>query len=138
MRRTFRLKLFAVVATAGLGLLILLISSSIVERSVEDQLATIRVRYIPKIGLREQLQSKFERVTRQLRDATEAAEVDQLDEARKHKEALLEHIAGQRETIGPAEAAGLRTAIDDYYGTAEAVARRMIKGDTGEDLPAAQ
>ena len=79
MRRTFRLKLFALVAAAALGLLVLLISSSIVEQRVEAHLAEIRVQYIPKIGLRERLQAKFEDVSRQLRDAAEASEIEMLD-----------------------------------------------------------
>jgi signal transduction histidine kinase/DNA-binding response OmpR family regulator/HAMP domain-containing protein len=138
MRRTFRLKLLSIVATAGFGLAVLLITSAFVERSVEDQLAQIREQYIPKIGLRENLQSRFERVSRQLRDATEAAEVEQLDEARKHKTNLLDHINASRDAIDASDAAQLRTAIEDYYQAAETVARRMIRGDTGADLPDAQ
>src|SRR5688572_6445387 len=138
MRRTLKLKLFAIVAAAGLGLLILLISSSIVERRVEDQIATIRAQYIPKIGLHEQLDSRFERVSLQLRDADEAAEVERIEEARRHKAALLDHIAASREAIATSDAEQLRTAIEEYFTAAESVTRRMIKGENGDDLPAAQ
>src|SRR2546423_584418 len=128
MRRTFRLKLLAIVGVAGAALVVILVSSAIVEQRVNDHIATIRERFIPKIGLREKLRTGFDQIGRQLKDAVDASDADALEDARRAERGLLDVIAGTRDAIEPADAVALRRAIDDYYAAAEAVTRRMIRG----------
>jgi hypothetical protein len=61
VQRTFRLKLFAIVGVAALGLTVILVTGAFVERRVDRHLTEIREQYIPKIGLADQLQAAFER-----------------------------------------------------------------------------
>jgi signal transduction histidine kinase/DNA-binding response OmpR family regulator len=133
-RRTFRTRLLATALVAGSGLTVILASGAVVDRRVTREIDTIRTRFIPKIGLADQLQSSFERVSRRLHDAAEAAEIEMLDDAERQKTTLLDQLAAARAVIDPGESAAAREAVEDYYRAAESVARRMIRGETGDAI----
>ena len=132
MQLTMRLKLFAIIGVAALGLLLIAIAGVLIESRVDHQLATIRGEYIPKIGLADQLRTSLERVGRRFQDAADASDVDLLAEARREGQALIQQVAAA--PILAPDAATLRAAIDDYQHAAEATTRRLIAGEAGEDV----
>jgi signal transduction histidine kinase/CheY-like chemotaxis protein len=134
MQRTFRLKLFAMVGAAALGLIVILVAGALIERRADRYVSAIREQYIPKIGLADQLQTAFERISRRLLDAAQANDVEMVEDAHRQETALLDQIAAAHDSITPSAAASARTAIEDYYKSAEAVTRRLIRGETGENL----
>lgn len=66
--------------------------------------------------------------------ATPPRHLEALDVARRYDSALLGQIADARGVLDLDVAGALRGALDDYYGSAESVARQMIRGDAGDDL----
>jgi signal transduction histidine kinase/DNA-binding response OmpR family regulator len=134
MQRTLRSKLFAIVFVAVAALIVIVVAGALTANRVDHRLAQIRQHYIPKIGLAEQLQSGFERVTRRLQDAAEAGEVETLADARTREAALLEQLSSARDVIDERDGAAAKTAVEDYYRYAEATTRRMIAGEAGESL----
>jgi signal transduction histidine kinase/DNA-binding response OmpR family regulator len=132
MQLTMRLKLFAIIGVAALGLLLIAIAGLLIESRVDRQLATIRGEYIPKIGLADQLGTGLERLGRRFQDAADASDVDLLAEARREGQALVQQVAGAK--ILATDAAAVRAALDDYQTAAEATTRRLIAGETGEDV----
>ncbi|KAB2892912.1 MAG: methyl-accepting chemotaxis protein, partial [Kofleriaceae bacterium] len=136
MRLTFRAKLIAIVLVDALALLALVLLSRYIERRVDDQLAAIRDTFVPRVGLKPQLEGTFERIGRSLQDAVAANDLDLLDDAHRQHQLLLEQLAAGGDAVEPDRAAAFRKELDAYVASALAVSRRLIDGDAGEDVVA--
>jgi len=136
MSLSFRSKLFAVVASAAVALIALVLSSAIVGQRVDRHLDDIRRRYLPKIGLRPQLEARFERIQRGFQDAVAATDSERLAGTVELKNQFLRQLAESSDVVDPRQAASLQEAIQDFHSKAMAVSSRLIAGETGEALVA--
>ncbi len=136
MRAPFRAKLMAVVATAALALVVIVVTSELAARKNDRHIAQIRRLYLPKVGLQPKLLGEFERLQRSFQDAVSAGDAEMLPRTRELKKALLDEIGASAGALDPARALVLTQAIDDYYATAYAVSQRLIGGEAGEMLVA--
>ncbi|HVR64618.1 MAG TPA: response regulator [Polyangia bacterium] len=134
MRLSFRNRLIAIVATAGLAFVALLVSSTRISNRTQDQLGEIESRYLPRLELGPRLESQFEHLQRGLQDAVAARDGDLLEATRATKDTLLGQLAAARDIADPVQSAMLRGAIEDYYAAAYDVSKRIIGGETGEAL----
>jgi signal transduction histidine kinase/DNA-binding response OmpR family regulator/HAMP domain-containing protein len=137
MRLTFRTKLLAIVAVNALALVVLIATSTLIEREVDHQLARIQREYVPRIGLQPRLEGAFARIGRTFQDAVAAADEDLLVDARDQVDALLAQIRGAGAVIPPEAARELIVAIETYAAAGTDVSRRMIAGANDESLVAA-
>ena len=136
MRVSFRAKLLAVFATAALALVTLVVSSAVIARRVEGHIENIRRHYLPKVGLRPQLQAQFERIQRGFQDAVAAKDNETLARTAELKRQFLQQLAQAEGAVEPATATALAQAIEDSYAADAQVAGRLIAGETGEGLVA--
>jgi signal transduction histidine kinase/DNA-binding response OmpR family regulator len=122
------------VATAGFALAALVVSSSIIAGRVEKQIDDIRRHYLPKVGLRPQLEAQFERMQRGFQDAVAASDSEKLARMVDLKKEFLQQLAASSGAVDPGLAASLEQAIEEFHTTAMALSRRLIAGETGEGL----
>src|SRR6266446_6497114 len=93
MNLSFRSKLLGLVATAGFALAALVLASAIIARRVEGHLDDIRKHYLPKVGLRPQLQGQFERIQRGFQDAVAASDTEKLARTAELRNDFLKQLA---------------------------------------------
>jgi signal transduction histidine kinase/DNA-binding response OmpR family regulator/HAMP domain-containing protein len=136
MNLSFRAKLLGLVATAGFALAALVAASAIIAQRVEGHLEDIRKHYLPKVGLRPQLQGQFERIQRAFQDAVAASDGDKLAATADLKKELLQQLTASSDAVEPGLAASLEQAVEDFYAQALAVSRLLIAGQTGESVVA--
>ena len=136
MRVSFRAKLLGVVATATLALVSLVVVSSIMARRVDGHLEDIRRHYLPRVGLRPQLEAQFERIQRGFQDAVAANDVEKLAGTVELKKQFVQQLADAQGSVDPALASLLSDALEDFHATGMAVSRRLIAGETGEGVVA--
>jgi signal transduction histidine kinase len=134
MRLTFRAKLMTIVAIASVAFITLIVTGSLVAKRVDQQLATIQGRYLPKVELEPQLESQFERIRRAFQDAVAIRDTDGLAATGELKRRFLEQLDSARDAVDPTEAAALRSALEQHYAAAYDVSRRLIAGETGEGV----
>ena len=134
MFSTFRAKLIAIVGVATLAFSITIGMSTIITNQVGEQLGAIQGRFVPKMETGPQLEAQFEQLRRALQDAVAARDGDALEGTRDQYDALLQRLAAAQEVLDAADAALLRSAIQEYYESAYELSRRMIDGETGEGL----
>ena len=134
MRITFRAKLTAIVGMAGLAFVLLIGTSELTGRRVEQQLNTIQQRYLPKVELEPRLAGLFERIRRGFQDAVAIHDIDTLAPTAELRRAFAEQLAASRGALDPIDAAALGTAFEDYFTSADGVSRRLIANETGEEL----
>ncbi|HET8935192.1 MAG TPA: response regulator [Polyangiales bacterium] len=123
-----------IVAAAGLSLVTLTVTGSLVALRVEHQLSLIQRRYVPKLELGPKLESGFERITRSLQDAVAAQDLASLDESARLKNALSLQLSGAQTALDAQDVESARQALDEYYSLAHDVSRRLIAAETGEEL----
>src|SRR5713226_5065596 len=136
MNLSFRSKLLALVATAALALVALVVSSALVARRVERHLDDIRQHYLPKVGLRPRLEAQFERIQRGFQDAVAASDSEKLAGTAELKKELLQQLADSSEAVEPALAAALGQAVEEFHAKGLAVSARLIARETGEGVVA--
>ncbi|HEU4579239.1 MAG TPA: response regulator [Polyangiaceae bacterium] len=134
MFSTFRAKLIAIVGVASLAFAVTIGVSTIINERVGAQLGAIQQRFVPKMETGPQLEAQFEQLRRALQDAVTAGDGDALEGTRDQYDALLQRLAAAHAAIDAADAAQLRSAIQEYYRSAYDISRRMIEGETGEEL----
>jgi signal transduction histidine kinase/CheY-like chemotaxis protein/HAMP domain-containing protein len=134
VRRTIGTQLIAIAVVAATALALILILGTVVDSRVTSQIQTIRTKFIPKLGLANELETTFEKISRQLRDAADASDPELIALAGEQKVRVLEKLASASEVIDRAEGEAARAAVDAYYTRAESVTRRMIKGESGDAL----
>src|SRR5256885_14764577 len=118
MNLSFRSKLLGLVATAGFALAALVLASAIIARRVEGHLDDIRKHYLPKVGLRPQLQGQFERIQRAFQDAVAASDRDKLAGTVELKKEFLQQLAASSDAVEPGLAASLGQAVEDFHAPA--------------------
>src|SRR3989442_7573654 len=136
MNLSFRSKLLALVATAALALVALVVSSAIIAGRVEGHLDDIRRHYLPKLGLRPQLEAQFERIQRGFQDAVAASDTEKLARTAELKKEFLRQLAQSSEAVDPGLAAALERAVEDFHAKALSVSTRLIARETGEGVVA--
>src|SRR5229473_2381840 len=136
MNLSFRSKLLALVATAALALVALVVSSALVARRVERHLDDIRQHYLPKVGLRPRLEAQFERIQRGFQDAVAASDSEKLAGTAELKKEFLQQLADSSEAVEPALAAALGQAVEEFHAKGLAVSARLIARETGEGVVA--
>ncbi len=132
MHLTFRAKLMAIVGLAALAFLLLIAAGTFIGAGVELQLRTIQSRHLPKVELKPQLDAQFDRIRREFQDAVAMRDTDELAAVVALKERFLGQLQGAGDAVDPADAAALRSALEDYLSSARDVSRRLIVGETGE------
>src|SRR6185295_12916716 len=121
MFSTFRAKLIAIVGVATLAFSITIGMSTIITNQVGEQLGAIQGRFVPKMETGPQLEAQFEQLRRALQDAVAARDGDALEGTRDQYDALLQRLAAAQEVLDAADAALLRSAIQEYYESAYAL-----------------
>jgi signal transduction histidine kinase/DNA-binding response OmpR family regulator len=134
MKHALRAKLIAIVGTAALAFVSLIVASTLIEERAEHQLTNIQRRYVPKVELEPQLDAQLEKIRRGFQDAVAAHDFDTLAGTSALRDKFFDLLAGARGAVDPVEAAALHQAIEDYYATAQDVSRRLMDGETGEAL----
>ena len=134
MRATLRFKLVALVAVAAAAVVALTVSSGLSDRAIEAQVDSIRETYLPKIRLRPALTTGFERLSRTVQNAVEAADADVLAGAGGERDALLRLASDARDAMTMGQLATLSFAVNDYFDAAIAVSRKLIAGEGGEAM----
>jgi two-component system chemotaxis sensor kinase CheA len=122
------------VAAAAFALVALIVTGALVAARVDHQLALIQRRYVPKLELGPKLEAEFEHLGRSLQDAVAAQDQAALSESAQLKGTLSSQLTEAESTLDAVDVALARNAIDDYYVLALAVSRRLIAGETGEEL----
>jgi signal transduction histidine kinase/DNA-binding response OmpR family regulator/HAMP domain-containing protein len=136
MNLSFRSKLLGLVATAGFALAAVVLASAIIAQRVERHLEDIRRHYLPKVGLRPQLQGQFERIQRGFQDAVAASDGEKLAATTQLKKEFLQQLAAAADAVDPDLAASLQQAIEDFHAQAMQVSKQLIAGETGESVVA--
>jgi signal transduction histidine kinase len=137
MRLTFRAKLLLLVGIAALAFVLLIVASGVVARRVELQLTAIQDQYLPKVVLKPELDSAFERLRRGFQDAVAARDSEMLASTKSLEDRFLTDLASARGAVDPSSSSELKSALEDYYAAAFDVSRRLIGNETGEALVSA-
>ena len=134
MRLSLRGKLTVIVGSAGLAFVVLMVTSALISERTEKYLASVQKRLLPKVEMGPRLEAQFERVRRSLQDAVAAYDVDALDATRKEKDEFMKQLAAAGDAIESGHADQLGRALEEYYAAAADVSRRLLSGETGEQL----
>jgi CheY-like chemotaxis protein/signal transduction histidine kinase len=134
VRLTIRSKLGVIAGGAALTFAVLVIGTNFIATRLERELETIQGRYLPKMDLGPQLAADLESARRGFQDAVAAHDLDALKETHDRKSAILERLAAARGYLDASQTTALTRAIEDYFGAAYDVSRRLMGGETGESL----
>ncbi|HSZ81811.1 MAG TPA: response regulator [Polyangia bacterium] len=137
MKLTLRAKLAAIVATAALAFVVLIVVGAYSLTGTEAELSKIEGRYLPRVDLQPRLEAQLERLQRAYQDAVAAHDLDAIAAANQIRDAFLEQLEGASAALDPAQAGALSAALDAYTRAAAALSRRLIAGETGEPPVAA-
>jgi CheY-like chemotaxis protein len=134
VRLTLRAKLMIIVGATALAFVLVILVSTLIGLREARQLANIEGQLVPKLALGPDLEGQFQRLRRNMQDAVAAQDAEALSETRSSRDLLLGALAAARDVIDPVQMANVRGAIEDYFEEALGVSRRLVKGETGEDL----
>ena len=134
MPSSLRARLFLIVGTAALSLLLMLVGSAIIGAQQTRDLQDVEQRLVPKLELGPKLEAEFEHLRQAMQDAVAAQDPQALDAVLERRNHIFDLIAATHGVIDPNDAALLRWTLHDYYEVARDVSRRLIAGETGEDL----
>jgi CheY-like chemotaxis protein/signal transduction histidine kinase len=134
MRLTIRSKLGIIAGGAALAFAVLLVGTALIAARLELDLEAIQGRYLPKMDLGPRLAADLEGARRGFQDAVGSRDTDALAEVSRRKDAIIERVALARAYLDPGQAAALARAVEEYFGAASDVSRRLIGGETGEAL----
>jgi phosphoglycerate-specific signal transduction histidine kinase len=109
---TFRLKLTTIVGATALAFLLLIVTGALTANRVDQQLATIQDRYLPKVELRPRLEKLFDGIRRGLQDSVAARDLDALAGTGALVSRFLDELAAARDALDPAQASALRSAME--------------------------
>jgi len=131
---SLRARLLLIVGTAATALLLTLIGSALMGAQQTRDLQDVEQRLVPKLELGPKLQAEFDRLHQAMQDAVAAQDGPALDATITNRNQIFELLAAARGALDPSDAALLRWTIHDYYELAQDVSRRLIAGDTGEEV----
>ena len=133
-RLSFRARLGLIVGTTGLAFLLLIATSRVSDEQSAQRIADVRARLLPKVERGPSLLSGFERLQRRLQDAVAAQDLEVLAEAHLAYESLDQELDDAGELLGRAPVQKAGGLLGVYFRQAEELAKRLIAGETGEDL----
>jgi len=131
---SLRARLLLIVGTAAAALLLTLVGSALIGAQQTRNLRDVEQRLVPKLELGPKLQTEFDHLHQAMQDAVAAQDAPALAATIADRNRIFEIIARARGVLDPSDAALLRWTIHDYYQSAEDVSRRLIAGDTGEEV----
>jgi hypothetical protein len=131
---SMRSRLLLIAGTAALSLLVTLIGSALIGAQQTRGLRDVEQRLVPKLELGPKLQAEFEHLRQAMQDAVSAQDLPALEATLDIRNQIFETIGSSSGVLGASDAALLRWTLHDYYQTAHDVSRRLIAGETGEDL----
>ena len=134
MNGSLRARLLLIVSTAALALLVMLVGSAVIAAQQNRDLQDVEQRLVPKLELGPKLQGEFDRLRQSMQDAIAAQDAPALEATLSIRNAIFELIASTPGVIDASDAALLRWTVHDYFETAQDVSRRMLAGETGENL----
>src|SRR5688572_6119214 len=134
MRLTFTAKLILLVTVATLCGAVATVASSLIGAQQNRDLEQVEFRLVPRLELGPRLNAEFAQLGRSMQDAVAAEDANQLSATAQLKDRLLDHLDESEELLTPEHASSLRESIEGYYESAHTVSRRMLAGDTGEQL----
>jgi CheY-like chemotaxis protein/HAMP domain-containing protein len=134
MNRSIRSRLTLIVGTAALALSSMLVASAWIGAQQTRNLSDVEQRLVPKLALGPKLENEFERLRQGMQDAVAAQDAPALEATLEEQNRMFELIGAARGVIDLNDAALLRWALHDYAETARDVSRRLIAGETGENL----
>jgi hypothetical protein len=102
VKRTIRTQLYATAFVAAAALGVILVSGSVVDSRVEREIEIIRTKFVPKLGLANELETSFEKISRTLRDAADTNDPELIEEATKQKTRVLERLAAAESVLDQA------------------------------------
>jgi CheY-like chemotaxis protein len=133
MALTFRGRLVLLVGAAAVALVSVLAGHAIIGAQRERELADVERRLVPRLRVESEIGAEFDRLSKGMQDAVAAQDSASLDGTAASRDRLLALIATP-EMMAPADAAGLRDAVQRYDTVARSISRRLIDGETGEGI----
>src|SRR3954453_13359018 len=113
MRLTFRAKLTVIVGVAAVAFVITIVSSALLSSRVEDLMADVELRQLPRLEIGPRLERRLEQLQPSFQDAVAARDVESLTGTRELESKLLDEILAARGVVTRGEAAVLRSAVED-------------------------
>jgi signal transduction histidine kinase len=131
----FRAKLLAIAGLMALAFVLSVAVGNLVAARAERELFALQQRYLPRSELAPALNRQLERMGRAFQDAVATRDLAALPATHELVAELEQRLGALRpETLGLADAAELRAAVEAYHAAGEEVSRRLISGETGERL----
>jgi CheY-like chemotaxis protein len=134
MTATVRSKLLAIAVVATAALVAIALTGIVSAVQVSEKLEHIEAHHVPRVRLGPDLRADLERISRAFQDAVAAQDAESLADVEIERATFDRHLAAATGAIDSARANELRRAMDDYQRTALDVSRRLLDGETGEDL----
>jgi len=134
MTASLRSRLLLIFGTAALALVVMLAGSAWIGAGQTRDLRDVEDRLVPKLELGPKLEGAFEHMRQAMQDAVAAQDTPELEATLELRNQLFDLIASTHGVIDPNDAALLRWTIHDYYDVSHDVSRRLIAGETGEEL----
>jgi CheY-like chemotaxis protein/HAMP domain-containing protein len=131
---SLRSRLLLIVGTAALALVVMLVGSALIGAQQTRDLRDVEERLVPKLELGPKLEAEFDHLRQTMQDAVSAQDSPALDATLDLRNQMFDTIGAAHGVIDTGDAALLRWTLHDYYETAHDVSRRLIAGETGEDL----
>lgn len=131
---SLRGKLLIIVGAAGLGLLLVIISTALIGMRETRDLKVLEGRLLPKLALGPRLEADFDRLGRALQDAVAAEDRQALEETHSIRDEMFERIAAAPNAVSAEQARWLRKSVEEYYEAAYDVSSRLIDQETGEAI----
>lgn len=133
MRLTLQIKLLGIVGVSAASLVALIAADAISRVQIEQELSVIRDRHVPRLEQGPRLNAQYERVRRSLQDAVAAQDTEALAHTRAMRDEFLRSLR-TASLAHPGDNAALAEAFQAYYAAASEVSRRLIAGESGEQL----
>ncbi len=133
MRATLRFKLLGIVGVSAACFIALIAVDTASRARSERELRVIRDTHVPRLEQGPRLNAQYERVRRSMQDAVAAQDREALAATDAAKEEFLRDLRAAR-LARPTDNAALAAAFGAYYAAASEVARRLIEGESGEEL----
>ncbi len=134
MNTSLRNRLLWIFGVSAFALLAMLAGSAWIASEQTRDLRDVEERLVPKLELGPKLEGDFEHMRQAMQDAVAAQDMPALEATLELRNHFFDLIAATHGVIDPNDAALLRWTIHDYYDVSHDVSRRLIAGETGEDL----
>ena len=121
MFSSLRARLFLIVGTAALSLLLMLVGSAIIGAQQTRDLQDVEQRLVPKLELGPRLEAEFDHLRQAMQDAVAAQDPQALEAVLERRNRIFDLVGSAHGVIDPGDAALLRWTLHDYYEAAHDV-----------------